>query len=248
MIIKLKEIYKKFLYGYKSSSKSYTKYLRKKGVQIGNNVTFHEPSTNYIDVQKPFLITIGNNVEITRGVIIITHDYSWSVLKSKYFEIIGSRKKVTIGNNVFIGMNTIILKGVTIGDNVIIGANSVVTKNIPSETVYCGSPAKKICTLDEYYLKRTKEYEKEAIELFIQYYNRYKKVPKKEMFDEFFWIFEKRNLDELPKKFIFKLKLGGNYDETLKKFLNTKPKFSSYESFVEECFKVIKNGGDLIEK
>ncbi len=247
MLDKLKNIYKKLLYGYKSSSKSYINFLRKIGVQIGNNVTFHDPSTNYIDTQKPFLITIGNNVEITRGVIIITHDYSWAVFKSKYYDIVGSRKKVTIGNNVFIGMNTIILKGVTIGDNVIIGANSVVTKNVPSETVYCGSPAKKISNLEDYYLKRIKEYEQEAIELFIEYYNKYKEVPKKEIFDEFFWLFEERNISTLPKEFIFKLKLGGTYEETSKKFLNSKPKYPNYEAFVEECFNVIKNGGDLIE-
>ena len=49
-----------------------------------------------------------------------------------------------IGNNVFIGMNTTILKGTTIGDNVIIGAGSVVTKNIPAGVIVAGNPAKVI--------------------------------------------------------------------------------------------------------
>lgn len=49
-----------------------------------------------------------------------------------------------------------ILKGVTIGDNVFIGANSVVTKNIPSNSIAVGSPARVICTLEEYYQKRIK--------------------------------------------------------------------------------------------
>lgn len=231
-IIKL--MYKKILYGYKSSSKSYIKYLRKKGVEIGNNVSFYEPNTNYVDIQKPFLIKIGNNVEITRNVIIITHDYSWAVLKQMYHEIIGARKKVVIGNNVFIGMNTIILKGVTIGDNVIIGANSVISKDVESNTVVCGSPAKKIGTIEEYYTKRKDECIYEAKEMFIEFYKRYNKIPDKKIFDEFFWLFENRN-DSLCTCFKNKLELTGNFLETYENFKNTNPMFDGYDEFVKFC-------------
>lgn len=55
--------------------------------------------------------------------------------------------RIQIGNNVFIGMRALILKGVTIGDNVVIGAGSVVTKKIPSNSVYAGIPARRICSL-----------------------------------------------------------------------------------------------------
>lgn len=58
---------------------------------------------------------------------ILTHGYDWSVLKGKYGEVLGSAGKVTIGDNCFIGMNTVILKGTSIGKNTIIGAGSVVT-------------------------------------------------------------------------------------------------------------------------
>ena len=51
---------------------------------------------------------------------------------------------VVIGNHVWIGMNSVIMKGVTIGDNVIIGANSVVTRDIPSNTIAAGIPCKVI--------------------------------------------------------------------------------------------------------
>lgn len=51
-------------------------------------------------------------------------------------------KPVKIGNNVWIGQQTIILKGVTIGDNSIVAAGSVITKSIPPNTIYGGSPAK----------------------------------------------------------------------------------------------------------
>lgn len=64
---------------------------------------------------------------------------------------------VTIGDNVFIGMNAIILKGSTIGSNVVIGAGSVVTCDCESESVYAGVPAKKIMSLEQYYKKKRNE-------------------------------------------------------------------------------------------
>ncbi len=48
---------------------------------------------------------------------------------------------VIIGDNVWIGMNAVILKGVTIGDNSVVAAGSVVTKNIEPNTVVAGNPA-----------------------------------------------------------------------------------------------------------
>ncbi|MDO4893230.1 MAG: DapH/DapD/GlmU-related protein [Eubacteriales bacterium] len=60
---------------------------------------------------------------------------------------------IEIGNNVFIGMNTIVLPGVKIGNNVVIGAGSIVSKDIPNNSVACGIPARVIETLDEYYCK-----------------------------------------------------------------------------------------------
>ncbi|MEE3892703.1 acyltransferase [Priestia megaterium] len=51
-------------------------------------------------------------------------------------------KEVRIGNNVFIGGNSIILKGVSIGDNSVIGAGAVVTKNVPENEIWAGNPAK----------------------------------------------------------------------------------------------------------
>lgn len=65
-----------------------------------------------------------------------------------------AHRGVKIGNNVFIGMNTIILKGVNIGSNVIIGAGSVVTKDIPDNVVAAGNPCRPIMTIDEYREKK----------------------------------------------------------------------------------------------
>lgn len=78
---------------------------------------------------------------------------------------------VKIGSNVFIGMNTIILRGVIVGDNVIIGAGSVVTKDIPANEVWAGNPAKKIMTLEEYYRRKKEESRKDALLLAKKYQN-----------------------------------------------------------------------------
>ena len=63
---------------------------------------------------------------------------------------------VKVGNNVFVGADTVILPSVTIGNNVIIGAHSTVTHDITDNSVVVGSPAKIICSLDEYLGKEKK--------------------------------------------------------------------------------------------
>lgn len=65
----------------------------------------------------------------------------------------GSRylfRRVEIGNNVFIGVNSVIIPGVKIGDNVIIAAGSIVTKSVPSGTIIGGNPAKIIGDYESY--------------------------------------------------------------------------------------------------
>ena len=69
---------------------------------------------------------------------------------------------ITIGNNVWIGANAIILPGVTIGDNVVVGAGSVVTKDIPNDCIVTGNPAKvlrKITDEDKKYLFKDKPFD-----------------------------------------------------------------------------------------
>jgi acetyltransferase-like isoleucine patch superfamily enzyme len=135
------------------SNERYTKYLRKKGMRIGKNVIFTNRSTLDIDLHKPTLVEIGDNVFINRGFSLLTHDYVSHVFLNVYNDYVSSTGKVTIGNNVAFGRNVSILKGVSIGDNVFIGFGSIVTKDIPSNCVAVGVPAKVICTLDKYYNK-----------------------------------------------------------------------------------------------
>lgn len=230
---KIKKIFKRVIFGYKGSNEDYIKYLRKQGCKIGEGVVVHDILHTFIDPSRPFLIDIGDNVQITRGVTILTHGYDWSVLKNIYNEMLGSAGKVTIGNNVFIGMNSTILKNVTIGNNVIIGANSLVNKDIPDNVVYAGNPAKFICTIDDYYKKRKREYINEAKNLALNYYSRFNKVPPIHIFDEFFPLFLERNLD-VVKKYGFSF-AGKFEDKVVNEFLNSKPMFNGYEEFLKWC-------------
>lgn len=129
-------------------------YARSIEVKVGNNCRIFTTSFG----AEPFLIEIGDHVTITSGVIILTHDGStWLIRDEK-----GRRylyRKVTIGNNVFIGVNSIIMPGVIIEDNVIIGAGSVVTKSIPTGVIVAGNPARIISYL--------KDYENDALNSFI---------------------------------------------------------------------------------
>lgn len=135
-------------------------------IEIGNNAVFNSSSRfNFrginheciLQTKGPGIIQIGDNCGFS-GVSIVS---SKSVLIGNDVlcgtnVIIGDRndhedrypqfipENVIIGNNVWIGMNSVVLKGVHIGDNVIIGANSVVTKDIPSNSIAVGVPCKVI--------------------------------------------------------------------------------------------------------
>lgn len=63
--------------------------------------------------------------------------------------------RVTIGNKVFIGANSIILPNVSIGDNVIIGAGSIVSRDIPDNSVAVGNPAKVVASTEDYIRKNS---------------------------------------------------------------------------------------------
>lgn len=120
-----------------------TEKLIKMGLNVGRN--FSRLHGVILDPSHCWLISIGDNVTMAPRVHILCHDAS-----TKQF--IGYTKigQVTIGNNVFIGAESVVLPGVSIGDNVVIGANSTVTHDVPSNTVVAGNPAKEICSIEDY--------------------------------------------------------------------------------------------------
>lgn len=116
------------------------------GMKVGKN--FNRLHGVILDPSHCWLITIGDNVTMAPRVHILCHDAS-----TKQFLNYTKIGRVNIGDNVFIGAESVILPGVTIGSNVIIGANSTVTHDIPDNTVVAGSPAQVICTLEDYLKK-----------------------------------------------------------------------------------------------
>ena len=86
-------------------------------------------------------ITIGNNVRCGANTLITDSDWHLDDPRS------GIPKDVIIEDNVWLGVNSVVMKGVTIGANTVIGANSVVTKSIPANVVAAGNPCKVIRSL-----------------------------------------------------------------------------------------------------
>lgn len=120
-----------------------TEKLMSMGMQVGNN--FKRLNGVILDPGHCWLIEIGDNVTMAPRVHILCHDAS-----TKQFLNYTKIGRVTIGNNVFIGAESVVLPGVTIGSNVVIGANSTVSHDIPDNSVAVGSPARVISTLDAY--------------------------------------------------------------------------------------------------
>lgn len=230
--MRIRQLVRKLIWGYRCDSQSYIRHLRSIGCRIGNRVTFFESNKIYVDETRPYLIEIGDDVQITRGVTLLTHGYDWSVLKGKYFKVLGSAGSIIIGNNVFIGQNSMILKGVKIGNNVIIGANSLVNKCVPDNCVCAGNPLRIICSIEDYYKKRIDKQLVEAKDIFLNYKKSFGSIPNESVFDEFFWLFQRRN-DAIPECFQNKMNLVGTYSESIELFNSEEPLFDGFDAFIE---------------
>ena len=111
-------------------------------IHLGEKVYFNV-SCVVLDAAK---VTIGSNVFIGPGVHIYTASHPTNAFERKTIEF---AKPVTIGNDCWIGGNSVICPGVTIGDGCTIGAGSVVTKDIPENSLAVGNPARVIKKIKE---------------------------------------------------------------------------------------------------
>jgi acetyltransferase-like isoleucine patch superfamily enzyme len=112
-------------------------------IEVGKN-TFINYNCTIIDVGK---VVIGDYCQIAPNVSIYTagHPVHPAARNTAYEYGID----ITIGNNVWIGGNSVIMPGIHIGDNVVIGAGSIVTKDIPAWTVAAGNPCRVIRKITE---------------------------------------------------------------------------------------------------
>ena len=106
---------------------------------------------------EPFLISIGDHVSAI-NVDFITHDGAVWLWREKNPKI-DLLKPIKIESNIFIGHRSIILPGTYIESNVIIGAGSIIKGRLFANKVYAGSPAKPICTTEEYFKKNEKYFQ-----------------------------------------------------------------------------------------
>lgn len=214
----------------------YNEYIRSYGISVGKGTIFYAPNTIFVDTQRPFMLSIGEYCKITKGVSIFCHDYSRSVLRRVYGDIVAEASMTSIGDNVFIGANSIILMGASIGNNVIIGAGSVVSGSVPDNVVIAGNPAKIVRTLDEHYSIRKRKTIDEAKIFADAFYSAYKRIPTIREMGPFFPQYLERSKQAIADNNL-NIKLNGDSsNEILEGFLASDPIYQSYSDFLKEVF------------
>ncbi|WP_431137269.1 acyltransferase [Psychroserpens mesophilus] len=119
-------------------------FLRVSGVKIGKNTMISLGAK--IDLRRGKVV-IGDHCLITHGCYILSHDGAAHVINPDD----SGTGYVTIGDHVFIGVNTVVMRNVTIGSHSIIGSCSVVNRDIPEGVVAAGNPIKIIKELEKPY-------------------------------------------------------------------------------------------------
>ncbi len=236
MIRTIRKIINQVLYGYKCDSEHYIKYLRAHGCKIGKGCHFYSPQTTTIDAVRMDWISIGSYTKITQGVVVLAHDYSPSVLVHTHQNVVlAGGRHTQIGNNCFIGMNSIILPGKKIGNNCIVGAGSVVTQDIPDNSICAGNPAKVIMTLDAFYEKRKKTYLLSAVRNVKHFTDIHGRAPSIIELHGFAFLFLERTADNWKKYFNNYLKIDNDPEDVKRAFFETEPIFESYNEFLDYC-------------
>ena len=141
---------KKFVYRLRGEYT--TEELIEMGMTVGKN--FKRLNGVILDPSHCWLIEIGDNVTMAPRVHILCHDAS-----TKQFLEYTKIGRVTIGNNVFIGAESVVLPGIKNGNNDINGAKSTVIHDVQDNSVDIASPTRILCSLDEYLDKEKKRME-----------------------------------------------------------------------------------------
>ena len=130
-------------------------FYRMRGIRIGRRVYIVQGC--FLEESRPWLITIEDDVRISAGVTIVTHDMIYHALDSnvpyRYGEVVLKCRCV-------IGPGSVILPGVTVGEGALVGAGAIVVKDVPARTVVAGQAATHLMSLDTGLAKARREIEK----------------------------------------------------------------------------------------
>jgi len=122
-----------------------TAWLHKiRGVRIKNISKVYISFNVAIDNVHPEMVSIGEDVWLTRNVVILAHFNPSEGQRKAMGDIVC--KEVTIDDGVFIGVNSVILPGVHLGKNSLISAGSIVRNDVPENTIVSGNPARPLRT------------------------------------------------------------------------------------------------------
>jgi acetyltransferase-like isoleucine patch superfamily enzyme len=113
--------------------------LRRRGMEVGARCRIYSP----LPTTEPWLISIGDDVGIAGGVVLLTHDGAARQLRA-HRPAIQTLGRIRIGNRCFVGQNAILVPGTTLGDECIVGAGAVVSGTIPANSLVVGNPGRVI--------------------------------------------------------------------------------------------------------
>lgn len=123
------------------------RFYREHGLEGHIKIGKHFCLTNNVIIDYSGSVEIGNNVTISSGCKIYSHDHNYTELKDKKV-MTAIPGNITIEDNVWIGAGSIILSNVTIHSGSVIGAGSVVTHDVPCNSIAAGNPARIIKQID----------------------------------------------------------------------------------------------------
>jgi acetyltransferase-like isoleucine patch superfamily enzyme len=137
-------IYIMYFISHRLYMKYYLRYLRWRGMKIHGTPRYISISC-WFDGRDYSMIEIGHNAAISSNIRVLTHDYALTrafvALGVDLKTDVANQLPVIIGENCFVGTNSILMPGCKIGKNVIVGAGSVVRGDIPDNAMIAGNPA-----------------------------------------------------------------------------------------------------------
>jgi acetyltransferase-like isoleucine patch superfamily enzyme len=123
-------------------------YAKRIGVRVQGRLTIYGSSYEMFG-SEPYLVSTGDNAFISVGVKFVAHDGAVLPFRRETPSL-DLAAPIHLGENTFLGIGAMVLKGVIIGDNCIVGAGSVVTKSVPDGQIVAGNPARVITTTKDF--------------------------------------------------------------------------------------------------